>query len=295
MGFARERSAKHQESNHFRLGYMGHITRVSNTIVEFAKRNAQLEGYMESNADWMKFIGDDLKLENEQLNTQLGGHRPTQLGDDDGDEFPLFALDNIGGGNNADDLLGDAFDENEEVDHDSDSDSDEEEAVNMDETENKKETDYELPQDAFSRLTQSIDDIADETNEQTMIELNMKSNEDKPQNTEDLDKWLNADDDDDDWSGFDKADEDANNKLETEQEDKVKINESMNETNKVDDFDNWDHDPFADQDLFETEENVSNENKENATEKAKEELLDDSQLNGYNKKNDANKIEIDEN
>merc|ERR1712129_1273 len=101
-----------------------------------AKRNKQLEGYMESNADWMKFNGDD---------------------------FPLFALDNIGS-NNADDLMGDAFDENE-VDHDSDSDSDEEEAVvhmdGTDEEEEKKESEYEyeLPQDAFAKLTQSIDDI----------------------------------------------------------------------------------------------------------------------------------------
>merc|ERR1712228_1083047 len=169
---ARELSAQHQEKSGFRLGYMGHITRVSNTIVEFAKRNAQLEGYMEANEDWMKFIGDDLKLENEQLNTQLGGHRPTQLGDDDGDEFPLFALDNIGS-NATDDLLGDNFDENE-VDHDSDSLSDDEDAVNMNDSDNKKESEYELPQDAFSRLTQKIDDIAQETNDQSMIELNMK-------------------------------------------------------------------------------------------------------------------------
>merc|ERR1711920_1152453 len=169
---ARECSAKHQETNHFRLGYMGHITRVSNTIVEFAKRNVQLEGYMESNEDWMKFIGDDLKLENEQLSTQLGGHRPTQLGDDDGDEFPLFALDNIGS-NATDDLLGDNFDENEEVDHDSDSDhSSEEDAVNLDECD-KKESEYELPQDAFERLTQKMDDIA-QKNDESMIGLDMK-------------------------------------------------------------------------------------------------------------------------
>merc|ERR1712110_436534 len=119
------------------------------------------------NEDWMKFIGDDLKLENEQLNTQLGGHRPTQLGDDDGDEFPLFALDNIGS-NATDDLVGDG----DEVDHDSDSDSDEQEEEETDEAV-KKESDYELPQDAFSRLTQKIDDIAEEEEEE-VIELDMK-------------------------------------------------------------------------------------------------------------------------
>merc|ERR1712130_264868 len=205
----------------------------------------------ELNENWMKFIGDDLKLENEQLNTQLGGHRPTQLGDDDGDEFPLFALDNIGS-NVSDDLLGDNFDENE-VDHDSDSDSDEEDAVNINDSD-KKESEYELPQDAFSRLTQKIDDIADETNNETMIELNMsqkQKNETKEQNTEDLDKWLN--DDGDDWSNFDKIDdkEIEEQNISNLSDDKVQINEIDND--KMDDFDNWDHDPFADQNLFETE------------------------------------------
>eukprot|EP00487_Bulimina_marginata_P006950 TRINITY_DN271_c0_g1_i2.p1 TRINITY_DN271_c0_g1~~TRINITY_DN271_c0_g1_i2.p1 ORF type:complete len:118 (+),score=18.79 TRINITY_DN271_c0_g1_i2:519-872(+) len=81
---------------------MGHITRVSNTIVEFAKRSEQLEGYMEGSSNWMKFIADDLKLENEQLNTQLGGHRPTALADDDGDDFTLFALNDITNNNDMD-------------------------------------------------------------------------------------------------------------------------------------------------------------------------------------------------
>ena len=54
------------------MGYMGHITRVSNTIVEFAKRNQQLDDYMKANEQWMEFIGEALKLENEQsFNEQM--------------------------------------------------------------------------------------------------------------------------------------------------------------------------------------------------------------------------------
>merc|ERR1712129_424695 len=80
-------------------------------------------------------------------------------------------------------------------------------------------------------------------------------------------------------------------------DDKVENNESAikTETAKVEDFDNWDNDPFADQDdLFGTEETVStNENKEN--EKAKEESLnghnDDSNSSKEKENNIGNKIE----
>eukprot|EP01083_Nonionella_stella_P065309 171006_1 len=139
---ARQLSATHQETQSFRLGYMGHITRVSNTIVEFAKRNQQLLDYMESNKEWMKFIADDLKLENEQLNTQLGGHRPSALnGDDaDNDAFTLFTLNDINTDNSAP----------IEEDHDSDSDSDEQ---------------IEMPQEAFNKLTQNIDKKKDDFDE----------------------------------------------------------------------------------------------------------------------------------
>ena len=90
---AREESKIHQETKGFRLGFMGHLTRISNTIVEFAKRSKQLNDYMISNNKWINFIENDLRLENEKLNTQLGGHRPQTLADNDTDDFGSFHLD----------------------------------------------------------------------------------------------------------------------------------------------------------------------------------------------------------
>ena len=133
-----------------------------------------------------------------------------------------------------------------------------------------------------TQTLQKIDEIAENTNEETMIELDMKQqSEQKEQNTEDLDKWLNKDDRDDDWGNFD---EDGNN---TETQDQnasaLDINDEQNEDDKVqinevnvDDFDNWDHDPFAEADLFETEENAKD---------SKVQTNDEDAPNGHNDQN----------
>lgn len=127
---ARVLSATHVKQHGFRLGFMGHLTRVSNTIVEFAKRDKQLEDYMNENAKWMEFIEGDLKLENEKLNTQLGGHRPTQLqGTDEEDEFTsLFHMNDSM--QDEDDMLGmhgwnnDEHDDDDNDDNNGDDDND---------------------------------------------------------------------------------------------------------------------------------------------------------------------------
>merc|ERR1712129_420274 len=90
------------------------------------------------------------------------------------------------------------------------------------------------------------------------------------------------------------GDVDAVDTLDVVTDDKVENNESAikTETDKVEDFDNWDNDPFADQhDLFGTEETVpTNENEE-----AKEESLnghnDDSNSSKEKENNIGNKIE----
>merc|ERR1712228_1147006 len=68
---------------------------------------------------------------------------------------------------------------------------------------------------------------------------------------------------------FDEANGDANKEslnVNENEEDKVQINED-----KMDDFDNWDHDPFADEDLFETnEQNGHSKNGENLKKDEKE-------------------------
>merc|ERR1712129_295669 len=103
--------------------------------------------------------------------------------------------------------------------------------VHMDgteEEEEKKESEYELPQDAFAKLTQSIDDIANEVNDETMIELDMKPIEPKAENTEDLDKWLNADDDD--WFDRQNSSKMDVDTLDVVTDDKVENNESAIKT-----------------------------------------------------------------
>mmetsp|Transcript_19327 Transcript_19327/g.30654 ORF Transcript_19327/g.30654 Transcript_19327/m.30654 type:complete len:1174 (+) Transcript_19327:224-3745(+) len=269
---ARQLSAKHQEEKKFRLGYMGHITRVSNTIVEFAKRNSQLEQYMHGNEQWMKFIGDDLKLENEQLNTQLGGHRPSTLNDEDGDEFTLFTLNDISNTGDTDDILGsnNYDDHDHEEDRDSDSDSDDENDANKNkaaqsgdaQTENKdKAEDYEMPQDAFSRLTQTIDQLNEQNENQSKTEQPSKGKDD----ADEFENWLNTDNG---WNDFGNERTDKDNKKseakKPAKDDKPAEQSSSNEkdaenttqskdTNaKEDVFASWDEDPFANDgdDLF---------------------------------------------
>merc|ERR1712228_525467 len=248
---ARELSAQHQEKSGFRLGYMGHITRVSNTIVEFAKRNDQLMVYMNANDGWIKFIADELKLENEQLNTQLGGHRPTAMlgGDDNDDEFTLFTLNDITTDNNNDgDLLGANYDNNSDSDSDSNDSNDDND---IDENNDKKDSDqYELPQDAFSRLTETIDQLQNENENQPITDT-------KKEKTEDFDNWFN---DDESWNDFgndnDKKKEDQpNDKKEQELQPKDNDNDNDNDNDKGKNNDNWDNDPFAD-DLFGNDEEI---------------------------------------
>jgi len=239
---ARQLSAKHQEDKKFRLGYMGHITRVSNTIVEFAKRNVQLEGYMEANQKWIKFIGDDLKLENEQLNTQLGGHRPTTLDNDcDGDDFTLFTLNDINTTNNS-------FEE--EVDEDSDSEEEEEE-------------DIKTPQDAFNQLTKKLDE-----------EKNKKSDE--------FDEWFNDEENWNDFdSEQEKKEQQQQQSQPNESEQKQPTQTQQSEQTEINDFDNWDN-PFSDDPIFEEQnghniddkitENVENDDDD-------EQIIDDATQN----------------
>ena len=276
---ARALSAKHQKEKKFRLGYMGHITRVSNTIVEFAKRNEQLRNYMEENEQWMKFIGDDLKLENEQLNTQLGGHRPTALGDDDGDDFTLFTLNDITNTQDQDDLLGgNDYDDNpDDVDRDSDSDSDDDDdtaAKNGD----AKGDDYEMPQDAFSRLTQTLDEVSQNDGQPVANKGKTEVTDANKAGGDDFDNWFNNDDS---WTNFgnndnnqqpnnshgDKKEDDkpAENNATTTTEPKKE--DTKKATNADDDFANWDNDPFADDiDLFGTDEPEDDKKKMKPTE-----------------------------
>jgi len=267
---ARRQSAQHQEEKKFRLGFMGHLTRVSNTIVEFAKRNQQLDDYMNGNAKWMEFIGEALKLENEQLNTQLGGHRPSTMNGDDADDFTIFTLAEIGApGNNDDSPLLDAEaemsdeaqytrrgQELDDADSDSDSDEDREDGVQIHGvTDTDKDDKYDMPQDVFSRLTKSLDEEARGGG--------VDEEEDRDTGFE---QWF---DDGDNWDAFGG---DANagkvqnggDRLTGTVESGALLNGDINvevaqsdhkenvENGPSEDasFENWDDDPFGDDDLF---------------------------------------------
>merc|ERR1712048_1147693 len=106
----------------------------------------------------MQFIGEALKLENEQLNTQLGGHRPSAMNGDDNDDFTLFTLAEIGGvgsgtdGDEANNILD--VDAEPDIDSDSDSDDNMNDVNDVNPTSNGDGSDYEMPQDVFAKLTE---------------------------------------------------------------------------------------------------------------------------------------------
>jgi len=212
---ARRLSGEHREHKKFRLGYMGHITRVSNTIVEFAKHNVQLDAYMQGNAEWLSFIHEELKLENEQLNTQLGGHRPnnglSNLG-----SFGVGVGSGNGGGGGGDQSGngnngGDAqsandftlFTLNDDMDSNSNDEEDEEEEHSSDSDE-QEDVDVEqqaqvvlTSQDAFQELTAEMDTAAEIG---SAIGSGKEVSAEKKAKDAQFESWLN---DEDGWADFD--------------------------------------------------------------------------------------------
>lgn len=84
----------HEEGCGQRKGYMGHLTIISNQIIETMdkgrnsdKIKAFIEGMAEDDQDrWGHFVGESLAEINEKNSSQLGGHNPkARCSDDDGD------------------------------------------------------------------------------------------------------------------------------------------------------------------------------------------------------------------
>jgi len=278
---ARKLSAAHREEKKFRLGYMGHITRVSNTIVEFAKHNAQLDEYMQQNAKWLAFINEELKLENEQLNTQLGGHRPnnglSNLGSFSLQQVPASATaagreeqggdgdgDGEGGDGDAEQNAGEftLFTLNDDMD--SNSNDDEEEHSSEEEDNVEEQEKVVLAQDAFEELTAQMD--SEEKGKVSEVKEKEKDAEQKAKDAQ-FESWLN---DEDGWADFDdnaksngkeKAMSNGNVDVDGGGDDKENNDEmahsqpqsqSSQQQPAVDDkdFANWDEDPFPNDDVF---------------------------------------------
>ncbi|KAL0723710.1 hypothetical protein Bca4012_038309 [Brassica carinata] len=65
-----------------RVGYIGHITRISNKICQFSSSNDQLKGYLQENSEWNEWQGSVLQERNTVENVyRWGCGRPTTVQD----------------------------------------------------------------------------------------------------------------------------------------------------------------------------------------------------------------------
>eukprot|EP01083_Nonionella_stella_P048399 129431_1 len=76
VGKLLEAHRQNDAQTRYRLGFMGHITRISNTIVNQALSDELLEKFCNESDEWNLYTNGKLSIENEKLNIQLGGHRP---------------------------------------------------------------------------------------------------------------------------------------------------------------------------------------------------------------------------
>ncbi|ETO25387.1 hypothetical protein RFI_11749 [Reticulomyxa filosa] len=63
---------QHFQQFHIRLGYIGHLIRIANTIVKAQQDCTQIRQYCCQNALWMNFVHNELSQENDKLKIQLG-------------------------------------------------------------------------------------------------------------------------------------------------------------------------------------------------------------------------------
>mmetsp|Transcript_21511 Transcript_21511/g.36882 ORF Transcript_21511/g.36882 Transcript_21511/m.36882 type:complete len:844 (-) Transcript_21511:515-3046(-) len=73
-----------------RLGYMGHLTKIANSLVKCGQADSKVQALLDENERWKEYVAGPLAVTNLADSTQLGGNVPPTISERESEEDELF-------------------------------------------------------------------------------------------------------------------------------------------------------------------------------------------------------------